>query len=207
MHPLVLPIVGVAAAHLAGAVSPGPSFLMVAKTAAGVSRRAGLLAALAMGVGVTVWAAAALLGVAVMFSRWPMLYLIARVLGAAFLIWIAIQIWRHARSPLPEGSDGGYATGSRAFRAALWIQLSNPKVAIFFGSIFVAVLPPDLPLWAQVVILLIVFVDECLWYAAVALVLSGSHARNGYVRFKTAIERGTACFLGLIGLRLLFVQS
>ena len=203
MHSFLVPLLGVALAHLAAAMSPGPSFLMVAKTAASVSRRAGLLAALAMGVGVTVWAAAALLGLAVVFSRFPILYLAARLAGGMFLIWIAIQIWRHARNPLPEPGVASTPASVHAFRSALWIQLSNPKVAVFFGSIFVAVLPPDLPLWLRAVVLAVIFVDECLWYAAVALVLSAPRARRTYARFKTRIERVTACFLGLLGLRLL----
>jgi len=197
----LLPIGAVALAHLAAAMSPGPSFLIVAKTAASVSRRAGVAAALAMGVGAAVWASAALTGLAVLFARFAGLYLVARFAGGLFLIWVGVQIWRHARLPLPEARAAGTVSGVHAFRAALWIQLSNPKVAVFFGSIFVAILPRDLPLWLRGVVLAVIFVDEFLWYATVALALSSPRARRVYARFKPAIERTTACLLCLLGLR------
>ena len=47
---------------LLGAISPGPSFVVVARTAAAASRRDGLATALGMGVGGLVFASAALLG-------------------------------------------------------------------------------------------------------------------------------------------------
>jgi threonine/homoserine/homoserine lactone efflux protein len=46
-------LIGMASALTLGAVSPGPSFVMVARTAASVGRRNGLLAALGMGLGVS----------------------------------------------------------------------------------------------------------------------------------------------------------
>lgn len=203
MGSYLLPIGAVALAHLAAAMSPGPSFLIVAKTAAGVSRRAGVAAALAMGAGAVIWATAALTGLAVVFARFAGFYLIVRLAGGLFLIWVAVQIWRHARSPLPEAGAASDVSNVHAFRSALWIQLSNPKVAVFFGSIFIAILPPELPLWLRGVVLAVIFVDEFLWYAIVALALSSPDARRVYVRFKPAIERATACLLCVLGLRLL----
>jgi threonine/homoserine/homoserine lactone efflux protein len=137
----LLPILTVALAHLAAAISPGPSFLLVARTAVGVSRRAGLAAALAMGVGAALWAAAALVGLAVIFAQFDWLYMGAKIAGGVFLIWIATRIWRNAQVPLPEQGAAPECSLNQAFRSALWIQLSNPKVAIFFGSIFIALLP------------------------------------------------------------------
>ncbi|HTT37785.1 MAG TPA: LysE family transporter [Burkholderiales bacterium] len=201
MASYLLPIGAVALAHLAAAMSPGPSFLIVAKTAASGSRRAGVAAALAMGVGAAVWASAALTGLAVLFARFSGLYLVAQAAGGLFLIWVGLQIWRHARAPLPEPGAAKDLSGAHAFRSALWIQLSNPKVAVFFGSIFVAILPRDLPFWLRGVVLAVIFVDEFLWYATVALALSSPRARRAYARFKPAIERATACLLCLLGLR------
>src|ERR1700688_4635019 len=102
MTSMLLPILTVALAHLAAAMSPGPSFLLVARTAVGVSRRAGLAAALAMGVGASLWAAAALVGLAVIFAQFDWLYIGAKITGGVFLIWIAIRIWRGAHLSLPE---------------------------------------------------------------------------------------------------------
>jgi len=57
-----LAVLAVLGAILLGAVSPGPSFVMVARTAIAISRRSGLATALGMGVGGLIFASAALLG-------------------------------------------------------------------------------------------------------------------------------------------------
>jgi len=181
---------------------------LVARTAVGVSRRAGLAAALAMGVGAALWAAAALIGLAVIFAQFDWLYIAAKIAGGVFLIWIAAWIWRGARLPLPEeGAAAPEYSLNRAFRSALWVQLSNPKVAVFFGSIFIALLPQGLPLWLKGLVLAIVFVDEFLWYAVVALLLSAPRPRRAYARSKVWLDRITAGFLCVIGLRLVLDRS
>ena len=58
----VLPLLGITGAITVGAMSPGPSFLMVARTAVASSRSAGLAAALGMGAGGVLFAVAALAG-------------------------------------------------------------------------------------------------------------------------------------------------
>jgi hypothetical protein len=55
-------LLSIAAAMIAGAMSPGPSFLMIARTSVAVSRADGLAAALGMGAGGVVFALAALAG-------------------------------------------------------------------------------------------------------------------------------------------------
>ncbi len=80
------PLLVLALAHLAAAISPGPSFLYVARKSASVSRQAGLKAALAMGLGAAVWAAMAMVGLAELFERVHWLYLVSQLAGA--LHWL-----------------------------------------------------------------------------------------------------------------------
>jgi threonine/homoserine/homoserine lactone efflux protein len=82
------------------------------------------------------------------------------------------------------------------------VQLSNPKVAVFFGSVFLTLLPADAPSWTNVAVPAIVFVDEFAWYALVALLFSGDLVRTGYHRARVWIERLTGGVLAALGLRL-----
>ncbi len=61
------------AALLAGAVSPGPSFVLIARTAMGISRNDGVAAAIGMGVGSVLFAALALMGLSAVLTKIPML--------------------------------------------------------------------------------------------------------------------------------------
>ena len=86
-------------AILIGAISPGPSFVLVARTAIAVSRSAGMATALGMGLGGLMFAGAALLGLHVVLTAVPWAYLGLKVGGGAYLIFLAIRLWRGLASP------------------------------------------------------------------------------------------------------------
>ena len=204
----LLPLLGLAAVHLMAAASPGPSFVLVAQTAVGSGRRAGLLAALAMMLGAVIWAAAALYGLQALFARFEWLYLAMRIGGGLYLLYLAVMLWRHAPEPLPEPSAAGdKTTGDNAgavqgFVRALLLQLSNPKVMVFFGSIFLALLPAHPPTGMQIATLAIVAFNEFTWYALITLLFSGGSARAIYRRAKFWLDRIMGGALALLGLRL-----
>ncbi|MGM0585798.1 MAG: LysE family translocator [Pseudomonadota bacterium] len=197
---IALTLAGVALVHFFGAASPGPSFVLVARTAAAASRARGLRMALGMGIGAAIWAAGAVLGLALLFETAPLLYDAMRLAGAAFLIWLAVTMWRHAESPL--ASDAAPAGGEAPLRHALMVQLSNPKVMVFFGSVFVGFVPPDAPAWMIAVILANVLIVEGGWYALVARVFSARRVRERYQRMKAWADRGFGTVMGALGLRL-----
>jgi len=203
MSSYILPLLGLAAVHLMAAASPGPSFVLVAQTAVGSGRRAGLLAAFAMMLGAVAWAAAALYGLQALFARFAWLYLVMRIGGGLYLLYLAVMLWRHAKEPLPEPSAAVANTGAtQGFMRALLLQLSNPKVMVFFGSIFLALLPADPPGWMQAATLAIVAFNEFAWYVLLTLLFSGGPARAFYRRAKFWLDRIMGGALGLLGLRL-----
>ena len=199
-----LVLLGLALVHLLAVASPGPSTVLVIQTAAVAGRRGGLLAAFAMMVGALAWAAAALFGLQALFARFEWLYLAFRIGGAIYLFYLAMMLWRHARDPLPEipaalaGSTGGW----QGFLRALGLQLSNPKIMVFFGSIFLSLLPADLPGWMDAAVLAIVALNEFAWFALLALLFSGQPARAFYRRAKFWMDRIMGGALALLGLRL-----
>jgi threonine/homoserine/homoserine lactone efflux protein len=200
----VLALAGLAAVHLLAAASPGPSTMLVIQTAAVAGRRNGLLAAAAMMTGAFLWAAAALFGLQALFARFEWLHLTFRIGGALYLIYLAVMLWRHARDPLPESPAGGVPimSGWTGFLRALLLQLGNPKIMVFFGSIFLSVLPHDLPAWMNGAVLALIAFDEFTWYAILALVFSGGTARAFYRRTKFWLDRFMGGALALLGLRL-----
>jgi len=201
----VLPLAGFALAHLLAAASPGPSFVLVTHTAVARSRGAGVLASLAMAVGALGWAAGALYGLQALMAQIAWLELAIRLAGAAYLIWLGVTLLRarpgpiNAEAPPRELMEGG---GMRLFLRALVLQMSNPKVVVFFGSIFVALLPAEAPGWVFLAALGIVFVNEFLWYAALSLLFSTQGARRVFDRWRVWVDRITGGFLTLLGIRL-----
>jgi threonine/homoserine/homoserine lactone efflux protein len=204
----VVALLGLALVHLLAVASPGPSTVLVIQTAAVAGRRGGLLAALAMMAGALLWAAAALFGLQALFARFDWLYLAFRIGGAIYLFYLAVQLWRHARDPLPEIPVGRAIrmTGWQGFLRALLLQLSNPKIMVFFGSIFLSLLPQNLPAWMDATVLAIVAVNEFTWFALLALLFSGGPARAFYRRAKVWLDRFMGGALALLGLRLAFAN-
>ena len=196
-------LVSIGLLQLMATISPGPSFLITARTAVARSRGDGVKVALGLGAGTVIWSSAALLGLNVMFRAIPVLFLGMKVLGALFLLWIAYQIFRHAAEPIALDEAGAEAVAN-PFTKGFLTQISNPKVAVFFGSIFIAVLPSSVPLWMTIALIAIVTFNEIWWYSVVALFFGAGPVRRFYIRAKIWIDRVTGLFLGALGLRLLW---
>lgn len=197
---ILLPL---ALAHLAAAASPGPSFVLIARTAAARSRTAAMRMSLGLGLGAVFWAAAALFGLSVLFKLAPWTFIVLKIAGGLFLIWVAVQLWRHAKTPLILAANGGPAQSAFAdVRQGLLFQVANPKVSVFFGSVFVTLVPPDAPAALLVTLLAIIFMVETFWYVAVSTIFAIPQVRHRYIGAKTWVDRGCGGFLGLLGLRL-----
>lgn len=205
----VLPYLGpiglIFLALLAGVVSPGPSFVQVARIAVSRSRADGLAAAVGMGLGALVFAMLALAGLQALLAALPGVYMALKIVGGLYLMWMAFNIWRGARQPLEMGGTGdgvSRQTVWKSFRLGLITQLSNPKIVVVYSSVFAALLPAQFPLPAALLVLVGVLVMETGWYAAVALILSSTVPRAAYLRSKTLVDRVAAGAMGLLGLRL-----
>lgn len=207
MSGITVPLLGIAGAMIVGAMSPGPSFVMVARTAVSSSRGDGLAAALGMGAGGVVFAIAALAGLQAAFLAVPALYLAVKLLGGAYLVYLGIRIWRGAREPLAAMQDARPAASPgnarRAFLLGMGTQISNPKTAVVYASIFAAFLPREVPLALALAVPALIFCIETGWYAVVALALSSAAPRSAYLRYKAWIDRAAGGVMVLLGLRLL----
>jgi threonine/homoserine/homoserine lactone efflux protein len=195
-------LLSIGAIQLLAVISPGPSFLITARTAVAQSRADGLKVALGLGAGTVIWSSAALLGLNAVFHAVPVLFMGMKIAGALFLLYIAYMIFRHAAEPLKIES-GGERLANPVLKGFL-TQISNPKVAVFFGSVFIAMLPANVPLWMTFTLIAMVTFNEVCWYSIVALFFGAGPVRSFYLRAKAWIDRVTGLFLGALGLRLLW---
>ncbi len=203
-------VLSIGSAIAIGAISPGPSFVMVARTAVASTRGNGLAAALGMGAGGIVFATAALLGLQVLLASVPWLYLAFKVAGGGYLAYLGYRIWQGANAPLTLPASAGpdsQPSLKRAFILGLGTQLSNPKTAIFYGSIFASLLPHDIPAALFVALPVVVFCIEAGWYSIVALLLSSASPRDAYLRYKSWIDRVAGGVMALLGLRLVITAA
>jgi threonine/homoserine/homoserine lactone efflux protein len=204
----LLALLSITAALAVGAVSPGPSFVLVARTAVAASRQDGMATAFGMGVGVAIFALAALLGLHALFNAVPWVYTALKIVGGFYLLYLAYRIWRGASQPLTvmsAGADHAPAAKNltRSFLIGLGTQLSNPKTAIVFSSVFAALLPQNPPSWFFIALPLISFFIDGIWYTIVAYTLSSSTSRSTYLRYKVVVDRAAGGIMGVLGIRLI----
>ncbi len=122
---------------LFGAMSPGPSFVLVTRIALANSRANGLAAALGMGAGGLLFSLLALFGLIALLQQVGWLYLTVKLAGGLYLIYLACKIWRGAKTPLAISAPG--TDGTQSLSKSFWLgfatQVANPKTAVVYAPL------------------------------------------------------------------------
>ena len=193
----------IVAIHLAAAISPVPSFVVSLRVSATDGFAAATALAIGFGLGAVLWATAAMGGIAILFELVPALFTGLEVVGGLFLLFIAFMMWKHAKEPMEmSNKDNAPRSKMAAFRFGFLTFATNPKPAIFFGAVFVGLVPPDASLGWKSLILLAVFINETLWYIFIARVFSTSKARATYSNAKAWIDRAFGTLIAVFGLKI-----
>lgn len=196
-YPLFLGVVVLAYA------SPGPDFVAVT-AAALTSRRTGLGCALGVAGASLIWAGAALAGLGLVLTRIGWLYEAIRLAGAAYLIYLGGRMLLGALKPAAAArivahGDAGFGQG---FSRGFLVNLTNPKAAAFFGSLFVSLLPGDAGIAAYAIALATVGGVAFGWFGLVAVLFSGERARGVYQRLRRGLDAAMGAALVALGARL-----
>jgi threonine/homoserine/homoserine lactone efflux protein len=142
-----------ALATLVFAAFPGPALLYTAAQTMARGRRGGFLAALGIHLGCYAHVLAAVFGLSALFRHVPELFLVVKVLGAIYLVWLGIGMIRsRGMGTLPEVADKSVR---RALAESVVVELLNPKVALFFIAFLPQFVDPggSLPVWLQMLVL------------------------------------------------------
>ena len=189
-------IVAVVLAIGVGVISPGPTFIVVARTALASSPRLGRIAAAGVGTASLAFAVLATAGVSAVLAYVDWLFVLLKVAGGAYLVVLGVRLWRsHGSTAMGGGVEGG----RRAYISGLLTQLSNPKTIVIYGSVFVTLLPPHVSVGTLIALPIATTTVEVLWYGVVATVLSRPRPQGLYLRWSRTIDRVAGSFLGALG--------
>lgn len=185
---------------MASMLVPGPALLFALRQSVAGGFRTGVATGLGLATVATAWTLAALLGLEALFIAFPYAFVALKVIGALYLLRIALVLWKNADRPLADEPS----QDRRAFVGGMLVNLANPKSVLFSASVVVVIFPPGLSLADIGVILANNFALEAGGYLCFAALLSTPPARTGYLKLKPVFERLAAAVLGLLGLRLIF---
>src|SRR5262245_53190198 len=172
--------------YLGAMVSPGPNILLVSQLAASAGRRSAWLAGLGVAFGAGVWASCAVLGVHALFLAFPRLRLALQLVGALYLLYIAWRLWRSSAASV--GPQSSARSPWVAFRMGALTNLTNPKAALFFGSVFATSFPVQPSVVLQLGSVAIVVFSAIGWYTLLAFALSRNSVVQRYARVSSLIS-------------------
>lgn len=134
---------------LAGGLTPGPAVMLVTTASIRYGFWPAMIPAIGICVANLVWIALAASGVAVLAKAFPEAFLVFKIAGIAFIVWLA---WRTAfgapvdllrREPPPR---------RKLFVNGIGLQLANPNALVYFGGLLPTYFNPDHDLIPQVLI-------------------------------------------------------
>jgi len=161
-----------AAGALLGAMSPGPSLVIVVNHTIRGGASHGVAAAVAHGLGVTLYAVAVVSGLAVVLAASSQLYTTLQWGGAAFLLYLGIKSLTAGRSSPQSGQAQVPASLSQAAFQGLMVAFFNPKLAIFFLALFSQLLDQGASLQQKALMVVTFGAIDGLWYTCASVLLS-----------------------------------
>lgn len=191
---------------LLACISPGPDFAMVSRNGLLLSRRAGVLTAVGIGMGVLVHVCYTLLGLGLILQQTLWLFNALKLAGAAYLIYLGVKMLRS--KPAIEQPDvlPPAMSDLAALRTGFLTNVLNPKTAIFIVSLFMGVVQPDTALTVEITYGLFIAGAHASWFSLIALCFSAGMVREKLVAARHWIDRIFGVLLVSFGILLTLAQ-
>ena len=127
-----------------GACSPGPSLMVVLGFVSSEGKKSGFSASIGHGIGVFLYALLSTLGLGVLIEHYYNVFTVIQVIGAFFLLWIAFKIAGNSfNSTVKSRAEIEHQKKYNRFFEGFLVAVLNPKICIFFVSLFSQFLSPD----------------------------------------------------------------
>ncbi|MFE1872904.1 LysE family translocator [Streptomyces sp. NPDC059496] len=194
---------------------PGPDMAIVTKRAITRGRGDGLCTVAGIAVGLLIWGALTVAGLAALLAASTEVYLVVKLAGAAYLCWLGarallrpgaerVEIGERGKPGKPgeralERSGPG---GGGAWRTGLVANVLNPKIAVFYTGLLPALAPPGLrPEVGMALLVLLHVLLTVVWLGTYVYVLSRAGRFFARPRVRRALDRTTGVVLIGFGVR------
>jgi threonine/homoserine/homoserine lactone efflux protein len=181
--PVLMNVMSFAAAAVIVVLLPGPDTLVVVRGMVRGGTKGGVLTALGVLCGLTVWVAAAAFGLAALLRASEVGYEALKIAGACYLVWLGVQSLRSLRRSASEleGPPTGPDTTrlgllQPGFMSGFLTDILNPKVGVFFVSFLPGFVPAGYPVGWTTLALGGLFIVLTACYCAGLVAASGTIA-------------------------------
>ena len=188
--------------QLVAIMSPGPDFAIICRNSLIYSRRTGIYSALGISLGILVHVTYTLVGIGLIISKSVILFSTIKLLGAAYLIYIGYKSLKAkpSREITTEKSKQDL-TRLQAIKIGFITNILNPKVTLFFFSLFTQVISPTTPASLRMLYGLQMFVFTLSWFTLLAITISHPIVKNRFLSVSHYLERTMGVILIGLGIK------
>lgn len=191
-------LIAVAMITVLAVISPGPDFAMVTRNSYAYGRSSGLMAAFGIACGVQVHVFYTVLGIALVITSSPFLFMTMKVLGAGYLIYLGWKSLSSKSTLQLSTASGPQPSIGKAFTIGFLTNALNPKTMLFVIATYSQVVQVNNNMATNFAYGLFMSFSHWVWFSFVALFFSAQALRQRLLAKQQIVDRviGTA----LIGL-------
>ena len=182
-------------ACLIGAMSPGPSMVVVINNAIFKSRYHGILTSIGHGIGISIYAIFAVIGIGLIIKTNIIIFNSIKIISVIFLIYMGIKsILNNTKISFDQEKLTGGAT---SFFQGLSISILNPKIFIWFIAIYSQFMSEDNETIFNISLIIIAGVVDTLWYFSLTI-LATTNKSLKFIKSKSDLLSKIIGYLFLI---------
>ncbi len=186
---------------LLGAMSPGPSMVVVINNAIFKNRLNGILTSIGHGIGIGIYALFAVLGIALIIKTNLYVFNVIKFLSIIFLVYLGVRLIISKDKLEFDAKD--INSGFTSFLQGLSISLLNPKIFICFVSIYSQFMSIDNDMFFNTILILTASIVDAIWYVILTLLVTTNIALD-FVKDKSVLlQKFVGSVFIIIGLLLL----
>jgi len=191
-------LIGMSFVCAMGAISPGPSLVVVLRNTVSGGRILGVMTGIGHGIGLTVYAFIAVMGLSSVLIANEQIFKSLQWAGVLVLIWLAFNLITNK----PSNATKSYnSSGRKGFLEGFMISFLNPKILVFMVAVFSQFINPDITNIGRFIMAIVAGVIDTTWYVLVAMVFSGTSIVDKLRLHAGIIDR----FIGIVLLALAMI--
>ncbi len=195
-------LLAIALTHLLAAASPGPDLVLVVRNALGKSRVDGYFTAAGFALGVLFHLTIGILGFSLLFTQIPGLLIGLKILGAFYLAYIGYKSWSSGSFKINSTDAKLVSEPWVSLREGLITNLLNMKAMLFFYSLLISFLRPEVEAGIKLAAVAIMVSSTFLWFSLVTRFLTIDIIQKRFLSMQRTLERILALLLWLLALKL-----
>ena len=186
---------------LLGAMSPGPSMMVVINNAIFKNRFNGILTALGHGFGIGIYALFAVIGIGIIIETNIIIFNTLKILSVIFLFYLGLQnIFKRSQIKFQKND---IKLGMQSFFQGFSISILNPKILIWFIAIYSQFMSLDNDKYFNLSLVLIASIVDALWYMLLVNIVTTNNILELIKNKSYLIQKIVGCLFILIAIILL----